>query len=205
MSEELQEKTPINNQNEFQKSITQMGKITFIDIIKSFIISIVVFIFLGIIADSTLGNIVLQIILIIGFGYPLYVNSWGEGYRDLNNFEFNLIEKDLYRGFKFGLIALIPQFILSIILLISYFTGMFEMMYIYRLINIQTLPLLNVIVPPNILTIDYSFIQILLYLIIPPTITISFIGTGYYLGFKEFSIMDKIVYKKSNKNTENKK
>ncbi len=194
-----------NQENQFQHSLLKMGKIIFKDIAKSYCIAMITFIFLGILANNQYGNVVLQIILLLGFGYPLYINSWGEGYRDLNKFEFNRIEKDKLRGLKFGAIALIPHFVLSFVLLISYFTGLFEMMLIYRLLNVHTLPILNNIVPPDILTIDYSFIQIILYIIIPPIFTLSFISIGYYLGFSEFSIIDKLVYKKTtNKNNINK-
>lgn len=193
---EISNKTENSTENQFQQPLSTLGKKTFKDMCKSYCVALIVFAFLGIIADSFWGNIILQVLLLVGYGYPLYTNAWGEGYRDLNKFEFNRIEQDKLRGFKFGAIALIPHCVLSIILLITYFTGSFEMMFFYRLINVYTMPILNMIVSPDILTIDYNIIQILIYIIIPPIFTVSFVGIGYYLGFSDFAIIDRIVYSK---------
>lgn len=183
-------------ENGFQKSLFKMGKVTFIDMCKSYVIALVVFIFLGVIADSTLGSVALQILLLVGFGFPLYCNGWGEGYRDLNRFEFGRITVDKFRGFKFVLFALIPHFILAFVMILSYFTGGFEMMVIYRIANVHAIPILNSIVRPDIPTIDYNILQILSYAIIPQVITATLVGVGYFLGFSNFSILDKIIYKK---------
>lgn len=184
-------------ENGFQKSLYKVSKLTFIDLCKSYIIALIVFLFLGVLADTFWGNIILQILLLIGFGYPLYCNAWGEGYHDLNRFEFGRITKDKFRGFKFGIIALIPSFLITFILLISYLTGGFELMFIYRFANIHAIPILNSIVSPDILTVDYNILQMLAYIIIPPVITVAFIGTGYYLGFSDIAVLDKVVYKKN--------
>lgn len=188
-----------NEENGFQKSLYKMGSITFVDMCKSYVIAFIVFTFLGVLTESVYGNIAVQILLLVGFCYPLYCNAWGEGYRDLNRFQFERIQADKFRGFKFVLISLIPHFTLAFVLLISYFTGMFEMMFIYRLFNLHSIVILNSIVSPDIFTIDYNIIQILLYIIIPQAITIVTVGVGYYLGFSEFAVLDKIIYKKKNK------
>lgn len=184
-------------ENGYQKSLFKMSKITFIDMCKSYIIALIVFIFLGVLADSTHGNIALQVLLLVGFGYPLYCNAWGEGYRDLNRFEFDRITADKLRGFKFATFALIPHFVIAFIMLLSYFTKSFEIMFFYRMINIHAIPILNAITRPDILTIDYNILQILAYAIIPHAITLILVGVGYLLGFSNFSILDKIIYKKT--------
>lgn len=187
-------------ENGYQKSLPMMGAITFVDMCKSYVIALVVFIFLGVLAESSYGNIALQVLLLIGFGYPIYCNAWGEGYRDLNRAQFERVSADKLRGFKFGAIALIPNLVLGLIILISSITGIFEIMFIYRLLNVQAIPILNMIVRPDVLTIDYNILQILLYIAIPNLFTIAFVGVGYYLGFSEFSVLDKLIYKKNKSN-----
>lgn len=195
----LKEDSTPSQENGFQESLIKLAQKTFVDIFKGYTISLVIFFSLGTLSQYFYGSIALQLLLLLGFSYPLYCNAWGEGYRDLNRFEFKRIESDNLRGFKFALYALIPNFILSFMLLISYFTKSFEMMYIYRAMNIYTIQILNWIASPGILTIDYNIIQILAYILIPPAIVLISVGGGYYLGFTETSILDTIIYKNKNK------
>lgn len=119
------------------------------------------------------------------------------GFRDSNMVRTGHMQKDLYKGFKMGLIANVPWFVL---LVMSFVLNM--RFSIYRLINSNYWTFLTVFCnafdskrAASVHMRDvgaFGMIGSVLLLLIVPAIS----GTLYILGFKGIDLFSKLVYKK---------
>ena len=122
----------------------------------------------------------------------IYNQLWQLGSRESNLVKFKSIKKDKLKGLKIGLIASIPSYIFFVFAIINGKVNValfaFLNAYLYDLISI---------IRGSVVTFGaLAFWQVLLLgvilLIFPATAWGS-----YLLGYNQFSISEKIVYKKN--------
>lgn len=170
------------------------GKIIVINILCFFLVMSIVAIAVGILKDSanpnTYGSIlqVLTLMFLTGLVYP---TLWDMGYKDRNMVLTGHAKEDILKGLKIGLVAVIPS-VLSIPLfaLIKSFPAA-----LYKLINSSYYYFFELLTRNTDkfceLAVWKFVVMAIVFLLVP---AISFLG--YYLGFKDISIAEKITYKK---------
>lgn len=139
---------------------------------------------------------VITLVLFINFVFP---NLWERGNKDANLAAFGHIKDDKLRGFKTGLAAIVPYavFYLILFLNISGFSAKFPL-FIVKFLFSSFYSVYELIIGDLMLFGQLKSIQILLLfvtLLIVPIIT----GLAYYLGYKNISISQKLIYKKERK------
>lgn len=146
---------------------------------------------------SVWGLILSQVLILLVYSFPSYSTMWDYGHKDLNRANYGHIEKDLYRGFKVGLIAHIPFFVLSLLLVLGKFGLFFNIVIPFKLINAEIWPLINLIQPKAYLD-NFAIWQLLLVAILP-LIPVLIAGGAYILGIHDYSPMQNLVYKNKKK------
>lgn len=139
---------------------------------------------------------VMCIILLITF---VHTTVWAKGIRDNNLVKTGHKKEDVFKGLKYGLISIIPYSVFWILVIISKNGGLKEMnLSLVNLTSAQFYTLIQLIIGKAKVLGDMNYIQLIgvwgLQLIIP---LIS--GISYYLGYKDISIGEKMVYKKKDK------
>lgn len=147
--------------------------------------------------SSTIGLIISQIIILLIYSFPVYSTMWEYGHKDLNRFNYGHIQRDKYRGFKISLVANIPIFILSILMILSKFDLFYNIVVLYKIINAEIWPLINLIQPSAYLD-QYSIVQIIAVSLLP-IISIFISGFAYILGNHDYSPLQKLIYKNKKK------
>ena len=143
------------------------------------------------------GLLVAQILVLFAYSYPTYATMWDYGHKDLNRFNYGHIPRDLYRGFKIGLVANIPVFILSILFILSKFGLFYNIVIPFKLLNAEIWPLINLIQPWAYMD-KYAYWQVFLVALLP-LIPVLIAGGAYILGNHDYSPMQKLVYKNKKK------
>ena len=174
-------------------SVFKNGLSIFSASIFGYILSLFIFFSIGLAFDSLMLRIVVQIICILTFYGPIYMNAWGFGDRDCNYVSFNRIKKDMLFGLKIGLIAVIPYFLTSAILIYSKLNPMHNLVLAYKLLNTHLFGIIYLIAPSAEIK-DFSWPDI--FLLNALNIFIPAVSTlGYVLGFKRISISQKLIFK----------
>ena len=129
----------------------------------------------------------------------IYPTVWECGNKDSNRVNFGRIKEDKLRGFKIGLAAMLPFFLLFIALII-FALGAYEKfaVILYKFINCYAFGFLDFIIGDAVYVSDLAFWQyplIFITLFIVPVIAYI----AYILGYKDISVIEKIVYKKKDK------
>lgn len=135
---------------------------------------------------STGGRIYLAAIAILITEGAIYSCAWREGNRDPNRVKYGHMKKFMPKGFVAGLLSIIPNFILTILMLAT--AGLGNVLggvvnAIYRIVNIQF-----VILGEGYMKIPIASIALLLVI---PLVS----GIGYISGYHHFEILPKLVYK----------
>lgn len=131
---------------------------------------------------------VMSLILLASFIYPFF---WDKGYKDRNMVMTGNRTADPLKGFKTGLISIIP-YVLSVpvFALIKGFP-----VALFKMINAVYYAFFDFLTRGTDKFCDlacWKFIVIIIIFLILPVIS----GIGYYLGYKDFSIGEKLTYKK---------
>lgn len=151
------------------------------------------------ITSNPIANIVVGIIVLLVYSIPTYSNMWLLGNTDLNKQNFNHIKKDIFKGFKIGAISSIPAFVMAILMILSKF-GLFDnFIFIFKVLNSELVPWINMINMSPYLT-EYSVLEIVLIAsltLIPSIIA----GLFYMLGNKDISPINNMIYSKNKKDS----
>ena len=125
----------------------------------------------------------------------LYPFMWKQGDSERNLGEFGHIKPDSWRGFKMGLIASIPQFVLYIGLVLCKLSVLPDGYYsIYRILNSHVFMLLTWVLGANPsldTTSWWRIIASVLFIAVVPLCC----QIGYALGARGILIKEKLVYK----------
>lgn len=132
-------------------------------------------------------------------GTFIYGISWIYGNKDSNKVHFGRIKEDKWRGAKIGLLATIPYFLLFIVFLICGL-GVYEKAsaIIYKFANCYAFGFIDMICGSDYtagMLSWWKFVLLFALLFIPAIIC----ELGYWLGYKDISISEKIVYKNKKK------
>ncbi len=132
---------------------------------------------------------ILSAIMVIAFASS---SAYKQGFKDSNLVRIGHIKKDKLKGFKIGLIANIPFFIVFAIAVIK--ASVFrKTLYAFLNANFYAIIMAITGADGNLSQIGVGkFFLLGLLLIIVPVIS----GVGYILGIKEINLREKIVYKK---------
>ncbi|MEG1996228.1 MAG: hypothetical protein RR036_01820 [Oscillospiraceae bacterium] len=168
----------------------------FILYIGCFFVSLITCIGLSLIMTTPLLQFFVGCLTLMVFSIPLYTKMWTLGNSDHNKVTFGHIKENNFLGFKIGLLASTPMFILALLLIPAKLEVMTNFLPLYKILNVQVWPFLNLIEPKNYM-IDNSWIEIIimmLFSLVPSIIT----GVGYVLGLHDISPSQKIMYKRKN-------
>lgn len=121
----------------------------------------------------------------------------------MNKVKFKRREQDLLRGFKIGMVASVPMFVLAIGLLLAKAELLPNFYIIYKLVNGEMLAFIGLIdgafrgVQSAYLTMVSwpQVIGVCLLNFIPPVIWEVY----YLLGYKDIVIAEKVIYKNQKK------
>lgn len=171
------------------------------------VLCFVIMISLSIIWDNQVYHFFLGLFILFIYWMVMSGSAWQEGNRDLNRVHFKRMEPDLSRGFRLGLLASIPLFILAAAVLgfkIAEIAGAaitdtvsIAVMAVYRMLNPHIMLLMNLILDTGTLkSVDlWQVILVCLMSFVTPLCTAS----GYLLGYKDIVLMDRMVYKNQKK------
>ena len=144
-----------------------------------------------------LSQIMMLVVLAI---FPYHV-LWQFGNRDDTNVKYKGQRMDLWRGFRVGAFAMVPYFVLWLLLLMAKF-GVFPQGYsqVYRLVNISFMPFINALTYNGDLvkTAVWRIVALLPMLLYVPVVC----GIAYRLGHNQFSIREHLVFAKKKETTE---
>ncbi|CDZ24187.1 hypothetical protein CCDG5_1070 [[Clostridium] cellulosi] len=137
---------------------------------------------------TTGGRIFLAAIAMLITEGAIYSSAWREGNRDPNRVKYGHMKKFMAKGFVAGLLSIIPNVILTILVLATadlnnIFSNVVNV--IYHIVNIQF-----IILGDGYMKIPIACFAVLL--IIP-----LFSGLGYISGWYHFAILPKLIYKKN--------
>ncbi len=153
--------------------------------------------------NSTLLLVLIGILSLLLYGSIIGSPAWQQGNRDLNKVKFKRREQDLLRGFKIGMVASVPMFVLAIGLLLAKAELLPNFYIIYKLVNGEMLAFIGLIdgafrgVQSAYLTMVSwpQVIGVCLLNFIPPVIWEVY----YLLGYKDIVIAEKVIYKNQKK------
>jgi len=129
-----------------------------------------------------------------------YSDLWTLGDKDNNNVTFGRLDEDKLRGLKIGLVAGAPSFLLFAMLVVSKLTGLLGdgFLTVYQIANMPYILVIRLITGEATSVANmaaWCLIPIgLLTLLVPAVCTVA-----YYLGYKEFSLSERFLYKSDKK------
>lgn len=141
------------------------------------------------------GTVITQIFDLIILAVIIFSTSFEVGNKDRNRTLSGALNEDLNRGFKAGFLAAVPDF-LTIILLVLAKTEVLPRVYtaVYGILNAPFYPFLLTLMPQTLTGAEQSIFAVFavaLTSLIMPLIA----GFSYRLGYYDYSIIDKIIYR----------
>lgn len=172
------------------KTLGKMVRTIWINNFVGVIWSYFAILMLGFLYNSIAGRIIITILT--GFFSVLFVyeSCWNQGFKDRNYAHYGRMEEDKWRGLKAGMFAAIPHLIIAILYFISKAASVG-----FAEINVLT----RIWFSPWIALVDMWMVKI-------PFILLAFIlpicaaaAIGYQLGYRDFSLMERLIYKNAGK------
>lgn len=151
-------------------------------------------------AMKAITDWVAQILMVILFLAFPYSTLWYMGDHDRNQVQFGHMPEDRLRGAKVGAIASVPALVMWVLLVVGKAGGLLPgFVKTYRWFNMCFLPYFDSVVPTAVTNpVDVPWGGILA--MIPVLLALPLMtGLGYFLGYKEFSIRDRLVYSATGK------
>lgn len=172
------------------------------NILISLIICFMLALFFGL--DSVWVKIIVQIVDLFVFCGLIYQFFWKAGSSDSNKVELNMAEKDIYKGMKSSVITAIPYLVLWLALLCTKTAGAGNtlgevLLVVYSFINVPLSPIINSVFfsfGGSFASISVTSIVLTLF---TPIFIMAIAAVAYWLGYKQYIIMDHIIYKNVNK------
>ena len=133
------------------------------------------------------------VLILISFVYP---GMWQLGTKDSNLVKFKHKKEDRLKGFKIGAVAVIPAYLLLIFLVVAKAGAVPDFpVVLYKFLNSSLYSLIEVILGSAVKVGELAVWRLILLFVLP-LIVPAVSGIAYILGFKNFSIGEKLVYKK---------
>ena len=153
---------------------------------------------------SPVGDVVIDVlssvIMLLIFAVFPYVILWNMGSHDENYVQLGRMEKDICFGLKAGAIATIPSAILYLLLVLGKL-GVIPGVILnwHRLINTPFIPYIDAVEMGANTATELS-VTALLAVGVPLLFVPVLCWLGYYLGYRQISIRERLVYKNPHKN-----
>lgn len=133
------------------------------------------------------------LLILISFIYP---ELWHNGTNDSNLVRFKHKKEDKLKGLKIGLVTVIAHYLFLIFLVIAKLGALPSFpMVLYKFLNSSFYSFIEIIVGGAVTVADLAVWRLLLLFILPLIIPAA-AGAAYILGYNNFSIGEKLVYKK---------
>ncbi len=145
------------------------------------------------------AQMVSQVFSLFIIGAMIYQRIWSIGTSDNNKVKFNRMKEDKLRGLKIGCMAAIPSFMVYLLLILARFGIASEGLFaVYRLLNVHIFGYMNLLFGVGVKVVEIPVFKIVLaavpLLILPVICTVA-----YFLGYKDISVSEKIIYKNKRK------
>ncbi len=145
--------------------------------------------------DNVTGQILCAILFLIVYSIPSYTALWSIGHSDLNKEKFGHLTKDNFKGLKIGLIASIPNYIFTLLFVLSKFNLFpYNLVVQFKFANAELVPLINLIEPKMYMEF-FSVAEVfgIAALTLIPAVLCFFF---YILGNRDFKPSHWLIYKK---------
>lgn len=147
--------------------------------------------------DRAIIGVISSIFTLLIYGIFPYNMLWNLGSHDENYVQLGRLQKDIYFGLKVGLVASIPAMILYLLLILGKL-GAFPSVILkwHRLINTPFIPYIDAVEMGAKTATELSVGSLLAVgatLLFVPILCCL----GYYLGYRQISIRERMVYKKT--------
>lgn len=143
--------------------------------------------------DNIYGALFIQFVCAVLFMFFLYCPVWVDADKDRNMANHGKIIFDKFKGIKAGLIIAIPFVILNLLLVLSWLKIIPNFFALYKVINSFFWPLLHILAPNTGSVESLNLFDIIIINLLPLYIPIV-TSIGYYCGYKNISLKNKIVY-----------
>lgn len=142
-----------------------------------------------------IGSIITQVLDLVILTVIIFSTAFDFGEKDRNRVLTGAAEKDLSRGFKAGFMAAILDF-LTVILLVLAKAEVLPRVYIavYGILNAPFYPFILTLMPQTLTGAEQSVLSVVacgLTVFVMPLIA----GISYKLGYYDYSITDRILYR----------
>ena len=142
-----------------------------------------------------IGSIITQVLDLVILTVIIFSTAFDFGEKDRNRVLIGAAEKDLSRGFKAGFMAAILDF-LTVILLVLAKAEVLPRVYIavYGILNAPFYPFILTLMPQTLTGAEQSVFSVVacgLTVFVMPLIA----GISYKLGYYDYSITDRILYR----------
>ena len=194
-----------NTSGEFKnsRSVIRCTLSAILNVLSGVLLGVVVILVLGVYESETL-KVIAQAISLALYVVMIYLGAWHEGDRDRNLVNFKHIKVDRLKGLKFGLLAMIPFTLMTILLIVEMYakdpTTALVLRSSFRILNFNLVIFINSFMSPDEVTWKGIALMNLFYLIIP-----ALSAGAYVLGFNRISLYEKLVYKYKDSNSKDKK
>lgn len=137
-------------------------------------------------------------LFLIAYSLAMYASAWRVGHEDMNSANFGHSVLDRKRGFWIGLVANSLNILSGIFLLLNYILYSLQMVDFsfiipFKMLNAEIWPIMNAIESSAFLS-ALSLWQVVIFALLP-LIPVAICGVSYILGTRDFSILQKVVYK----------
>lgn len=146
-------------------------------------------------------------LIFLVYSMPIYGTAWAMGLSDSNKANFGHIVLDKWRGAKLCLVAISPWLVSGLLFILSKFGLFYNFTIIFKLLNAEVWPAINAVhvfagQEVSMYLPSLSFFQAFLAAILTvlPVIPAQL---GYFLGTKDISISQKLIYKNTKKGGKN--
>ncbi len=137
------------------------------------------------------SNIIIQIFNLVVLFCLVYPYLWNRGYRERNLVLTGNQAPSSMKGLITGMIASVPAFLFLVVSALTEFS-----VAVFKMLNALYYPLIEFVVgdATSFATLKaWQLLLMALWLLIMPAVAFL----GYYLGYKDFSIWEKIIYRKA--------
>lgn len=156
------------------------------------IAAIVVYMIFSALSGLKTADIVTTCLFVPLYCFAVYQNNWGTALRDHNLVQYGHIQENKKRGFLSGLISAIPLFVYTIVAIVFIYKGGPEA---------YEFGIYKIIFAPYILFSNYLCSRAPYLMVLYSVFSPAAAALGYHNGYKEYRILDHILYENGVKPT----
>lgn len=143
------------------------------------------------------------------FGVAIYSTAWRAGHADWNSARTGEITLHRGHGFRLGVLSCLPFLLFGLVFFVCYLlsaAGILgectPLIVVYKFINAESWPIINAIEVQAVFS-SYTWWKALLAALVP-IIPVLIIGVAYLLGTYDISLTQRLIYKETPKQTQDK-